>query len=118
VDPAADNAQRVFEALRDFGAPLANVSIEDFRNPDLVYQIGVEPLRIDVLMGVAGLEFDTAWQNRAQADFAGEPVGVLCRSDWIIAKRASGRAQDRIDTRNLLRYKPKSCKGRSSRRPF
>ncbi len=47
VRPSPDNARRVWEALARFGAPLENVTLDDFTNPDLVYQIGIEPNRID-----------------------------------------------------------------------
>jgi hypothetical protein len=55
VEPVSANAQRVFAALAEFGAPMNEVQVEDFANPELVFQIGIEPLRIDIMMGIKGL---------------------------------------------------------------
>lgn len=52
VDPTPDNAMRVYKALASFGAPLQGVTRENFMDPGLVFQIGVEPSRVGVLMGL------------------------------------------------------------------
>lgn len=48
VNPDARNAPRGLAALTDFGAPLHDLSVEDQSRPGLIFQIGVEPLLIDV----------------------------------------------------------------------
>jgi len=55
VRATPENAARVFRALRRFGAPLRDITARDFIKTDLVYQIGVAPNRIDILMGIAGV---------------------------------------------------------------
>lgn len=45
VRPDADNAQRAFDALADFRAPLADLSVADLATPGLIFQIGVPPVR-------------------------------------------------------------------------
>lgn len=91
------NAQAVFAALRAFGAPLSGMSADDFSQPGTFYQMGVPPVRVDVLMSVPGLEFEDAWSNRVAADFDGVPVNFISKADLIVSKRASGRPQDLID---------------------
>jgi len=49
VEPEIKNAKRVYEALKEFGAPLKDISVADFANKNLVYQIGVEPVRVDII---------------------------------------------------------------------
>jgi hypothetical protein len=49
-----DNAARVFRALAEFGAPLSGVRPADFAKPDLICQLGVPPLRVDVLTSYYG----------------------------------------------------------------
>src|SRR5882762_9294736 len=51
VNPTPENAQRVWSALQQFGAPLNNLGLrrEDLVNPDTVCQVGVPPRRIDLL---------------------------------------------------------------------
>jgi len=64
VKPDMKNAQRVYQALKKFGAPLKNISVQDFTNKKLIYQIGVAPVRVDIIMGIPGINFDRAWLNR------------------------------------------------------
>ena len=99
VEPA--NAQRVFAALVQFGAPLGSMTVADFSEEGFVYQIGVAPIRVDILMSIDGLSFAEAWPNRVSIDFGGISAWVIGRDDLIIAKRASGRPQDLIDADNL-----------------
>ncbi|MEM1210825.1 MAG: nucleotidyltransferase [Planctomycetota bacterium] len=101
VRPTAENAERVWQALVDFGAPLNAVNQDDFKLPDTVFQIGVAPVRIDLLSSVEGLEFDQAWEGRIQTRLLGEPVSVLNREDLLTSKRAAGRDRDLIDADRL-----------------
>jgi hypothetical protein len=102
VDPSASNAQAVFVALRQFGAPLTGLTSLDFSSPGTYYQIGVAPVRIDILMSIDGVEFSDAWAGREQRQFGGLMANFLCRADLIRNKRASGRLQDLADVEQLL----------------
>ena len=97
VRPDPANAPRVLEALRNFGAPLHDLSESDLSEPGIVFQIGVEPLRIDILTRIDGVTFTEAWDGRVLANFAGIPVTVLSRAHLVQNKRASGRKQDLAD---------------------
>jgi len=85
------------DALAAFGAPLQDLTEADLIQPDLVFQIGVAPLRIDVLTGIDAVSFEDAWANRAISEFMGQKVPVLCIADLIRNKRAVGRTQDLAD---------------------
>ncbi len=63
--------------------------------------MGVPPIRIDILMGIPGLEFEHAWDKRVEVDFDGLMVSFISREDLITAKRSSGRPQDMIDADRL-----------------
>jgi hypothetical protein len=65
------------------------------------FQIGVEPVRIDILTPITGLEFDAAWERRITADFGGESAPVLSRADILAAKIAAGRLRDLKDASRL-----------------
>ena len=95
------NASAVFKALREFGAPLSGLKEEDFAEEGYFYQMGVPPVRVDVFMGVPGLEFQAAWERRMENDIDGLLVPYISREDLITAKLASGRPQDLIDVQNL-----------------
>ena len=64
VRSTPENADRVLQALRAFGAPLFDLSCDDLLRPDVVFQIGVAPNRIDILTGITGVAFEDAWRNR------------------------------------------------------
>lgn len=102
VNPTTDNARRVWSALAEFGAPLDAVTIEDFAAPNVVFQIGVDPLRIDILTHIDGISFADATSDRADTSFGGEPTFVLSKRALIQNKRASGRTQDLADVEKLL----------------
>jgi hypothetical protein len=81
VRPSVDNAARVYRALVAFGAPMADLTLEDLAVSGTIFQIGVEPNRIDVVTSVDGLEFEDLLKN----------------------KRAVARPQDLLDVERLER---------------
>jgi hypothetical protein len=91
------NAVSVYSALKEFGAPLVGLNEDDFSEEGYFYQMGVPPMRVDIMMGIPGLAFEQAWDNRVEIDFDGLSVPFISRNDLITAKRASGRPQDLID---------------------
>jgi hypothetical protein len=105
VRPHVANAKHVIDALQAFGAPTGAVSEGDFVRPGITFQIGVEPVRIDVITAVDGLTFEPAWEGRVRAEYGGIPVFVLSLQDLIANKRASGRPQDLADIAALERQR-------------
>ena len=108
VRPSAGNAERVFNALTRFGAPLqaAGVTAADFGRPGLVYQIGLPPRRIDILTEISGVGFDEVWESRATAEVEGRSIGFNGRTALLTNKRATGRPQDVADAARLERISP------------
>ena len=96
------NARAVYKALQEFGAPLSGLTADDFSEQGYFYQMGAPPMRVDVLMGIPGVEFESAWRRRVEVDFDGLLVPFISRADLITAKRASASPQDVIDIRALL----------------
>lgn len=103
IEPTAENAERVWRALAEFGAPLGDLGIDqrDFTRPDIVAQLGLPPNRIDFLTGVSGLTFESAWKRRIEAPVEGVMVPVLGIEDLVANKQATGREKDRADIRGL-----------------
>src|SRR5438270_974135 len=91
------NAQRVWRALRQFGAPLSELTPDDLKTPDLVFQIGVAPRRIDLLTSIDGVHFDEAWPQRKIIEVEGLRFAVIGHSHLIQNKKAVGRPQDLAD---------------------
>ncbi len=101
VAPEPSNAARVWQALRRFGAPLNDITPADFCDEQIIYQIGVAPNRIDILMSVTGLVFRQAYARRVLGAYDGEPIPILARADLIRAKQTSNRPQDQLDVGRL-----------------
>ena len=97
VRSSGENADRVWAALVEFGAPLSDLSREDLQQDDIVFQIGVPPSRIDLLTSISGVTFDDAWAGRLEVQIEGLVVPVLGRAALIANKRASGRPKDIAD---------------------
>ena len=95
TDPG--NAAAVYKSLREFGAPLAGLTAVDFSEEGYFYQMGAPPVRVDILMGIPGLQFMEAWERRIEVRFDDLPVAFISRQDLITSKRASGRPQDLLD---------------------
>lgn len=95
------NSQAVFRALTQYGAPLGDLSPEDFMDGS-TFQIGQPPARVDILQQIDGLTFDQAWENRVGGMIDGEvQINVISRDDLIRNKLASGREQDILDVKKL-----------------
>ena len=119
LDPAPGNARRALDALRDFfgGADLG-YTIADLTDPRWIIQLGVAPVRIDLLSQLPGCPtFNAAWKTRVEARFGAVPAYYLGLDELIRAKEAAGRAQDRADARLLRQAKDRGQRTkRSSRR--
>jgi hypothetical protein len=103
VEPTVENAHRVWQALAAFGAPLGSLGLResDFAAPGQVVQLGLPPLRIDVLTSISGVDFAEAWQERVDGVLFDVPVAFLGRVSFIANKRASARPRDRFDLEAL-----------------
>ena len=101
VDANPQNAARVVEALKAFGAPMSEISEADFATPGVVYQIGISPGRIDILTELTGLTFEDAWPDRVRGRFGEIEVDFIGREAFVRNKRAIGRAKDLGDIESL-----------------
>ena len=100
VRPTVDNASAVFDALVEFGAPLAEITADDFAVAGTVYQIGVVPSRIDILTEIDGVSWNQVGSVMLHVDDL--PVPFLNLESLKRNKASTGRAKDRLDL-ELLR---------------
>jgi len=87
--------------LRASGTALLDLTEHDLATPGIVFQIGVEPFRVDILTAISGVTFGEAWKNRVSLEVEGVRVLLLGRSDFIANKRATGRLKDLADIEAL-----------------
>jgi hypothetical protein len=101
VHNSAENSIRLVAALRQFGAPLDHdgISADTFTGKQVVYQIGVAPVRVDILTEITAVEFSHAWQKKVASSFFGVPVHFISLDDLLTNKRALGRDRDLADLR-------------------
>jgi hypothetical protein len=107
VRATSENALKVWNALARFGAPLVaqKVTVRDFCEPGVVYQIGQPPRRIDILTKISGLNFSEAWESRVPGDLDGATVYFIGRDALLQNKTAAGRAKDLADVERLTKKK-------------
>jgi hypothetical protein len=107
VRPDRANAKLVYRALAAFGAPLSafDVGEADFATYDGVLQMGVSPLRIDILNRAGGITFDEAVAAGDTFDLEGRAIPVIGRAALLKNKRAVARVQDLADVQALERIK-------------
>jgi hypothetical protein len=101
VSTDTENSKAVYAALKEFGAPLKKLTPADFVQEGYFYQMGRPPFRLDVMMSIPGVTFETAWKNREKVQVGELVIQFISRADLIKAKEASGRPQDLIDAEEL-----------------
>ena len=100
-----ENAKAVMRAIRAFGAPLIGLTEADFHKPGMVFQIGTEPQRIDIISAVDGLDYADASRRAVRMNVDGLELKVIAIDDLIVNKRASGRPKDIADAQALEKLK-------------
>jgi hypothetical protein len=95
------NAQAVYSALSEFGAPLAKLTAEDFTREGYFYQMGRAPFRLDIMMSIPAVKFESAWKGRVEVKIEDISVPFIARKDLMASKKSSGRPQDLIDLDKL-----------------
>lgn len=95
--------ETIYQALREFGAPLTRLTPEDFKDKKMILQIGVAPVRIDIMMGLPGIRAEQAWKTRRKGRYGRTSVNILNLPELIQSKRKAGRPQDKLDVDKLTR---------------
>jgi hypothetical protein len=101
VKPDIKNAQRIMTSLAEFGFGSLELSAADFEKPDMVVQLGVPPVRIDILTSINGVTWEDAFAGRAEGTYGDVTVYYIGRKQLIATKRATGRKQDIADLEAL-----------------
>ncbi len=101
VRPDAANARRVLTALVAFGFGDVGLTVEDFQRDDSVVQLGVPPVRVDLLTSLSGLTWEEAFRCRTLGVLGGVEVSFLGRDQFVLNKRSTGRAKDLADLEAL-----------------
>lgn len=101
VHPSPENARKILSALADFGFSSLNLTIEDFQNPNAVVQLGVPPVRIDIITSITGVTWEDADKGKQEGLYGDVTVHFLGKEQYITNKRATGRKKDLADLESL-----------------
>lgn len=101
VRPDNKNAQRIVNALADFGFSSLDLTVDDFQNQDKVIQLGVPPVRIDLITSISGVTWEEANASKEPGVFGDVDVCYIGKTQYIANKRASGRKKDLADIEAL-----------------
>jgi hypothetical protein len=101
VRPTSENAERILAALDEFGFGSLNLSKDDFTTPGMVVQLGVPPVRVDIITRLSGVSWEKAEAGKVAGCYADIAVFFISRDDFIANKKATGRAKDAADIEAL-----------------
>ena len=101
VEASTDNADKMLNVLEKFGFKNAGITKDDFLKSDQIIQLGIAPLRIDIITSISGVSFKEAWNNRTKGKYGNISANFISKSDLIKNKKATGRAQDIADIEKL-----------------
>ena len=101
VEPSKENAKKLYNTLKEYGAPLHDINEETFTKENVIYQIGIEPVRIDVITEISGVSFKEAYASKNEIEYEGLKIPFLSKEKLIKNKKASGRAKDLLDAEQL-----------------
>ena len=104
VHPTSENARKIIAALTEFGFGSVGLSPSDFDHPGQVVQLGVPPVRIDLVTVIDGVSWDSASSGKAKGHYANVPVHYLGRKDFLANKKATGRLRDLADIEAIHTY--------------
>lgn len=101
IKPDQDNAQKVLKVLKDFGFAALDLSINDFSMPDKVVQLGISPVRVDIITSITGLTWEQIAPNRVKGTYGDVPVFYIGKQEFIKNKKAISRYKDLADIEAL-----------------
>lgn len=105
INNSLENAELILRVLKDFGFEKLDITIEDLISPNKIIQLGMEPMRIDIMTSVSGLEFNNSFKNKVVTNYLDTTAYFININDLIQNKRKSGRKKDLYDIDWIEQYK-------------
>jgi hypothetical protein len=97
VRPDSENAKRILRALEEFGFGSLGLKVKDFATLDKVVQLGVAPVRIDIVTSLTGVSWEDVDAGRVAGTYGGLKVYYIGKREFTLNKRALGRKKDLAD---------------------
>lgn len=97
VKSDAANAESIMRALLEFGFGSLELKSSDFEQEGQVIQLGLPPVRIDILTSITGISWEQAQEGSIRGEFGDLKVRYIGRNEFILNKKALGRIKDLAD---------------------
>lgn len=104
IEKSIENAKNIQKAFEAFPVP-HEITVNELNTENLVLQIGIEPMRIDVLTDIDGVDFSDAWKHKTNNSLFGETIHFISLHDLIQNKTATDRPKDKYDVLELEKLK-------------
>ena len=101
IKPDHENAQRIIKVLEDFGFSSLELSVADFQDENKIVQLGLPPIRIDIITSISGVTWEEADASKESGFFGDVSVFYIGKTQYVTNKRATGRAKDIADIEAL-----------------
>jgi hypothetical protein len=98
---SAINIQRLQKALGKFGFTANDLPSELLNSKGNIITFGTEPVRVDIINEISGVEFNNAWKKRVRGKYGTAKVNFINKSDLIKNKTSTQRLQDKADAEKL-----------------
>jgi len=95
------NAQRIIKVLEEFGFSSLELSSDDFQKKDRVVQLGLPPVRIDIITSISGVSWEQADASKEPGMYGDVPVFYIGKNQYVANKKATGRTKDIADIEAL-----------------
>jgi hypothetical protein len=101
VESTRTNGEKVVAALRAFGFGTMKITPEDFMEPNQILQLGISPVRIDILTTIDGVDFEQAFKARVLHTQDDIRIPIINLEALRQNKKVSGRLKDLLDLQEL-----------------
>lgn len=118
VLPDNANATRLMQALAEFGFGRAGIPKSAFLREGTVVTLGVQPHQVDLLTSISKAPTAAVLNASQEVEIWGMRLAIVSLRDLMRAKKATGRAKDKIDYAELraLHAAPRKSKRDASKR--
>lgn len=114
VEPKKENVERLLRVLKDFGFGMIGLRDKDFLDSNMVVQLGYEPVRIDILSSIPGVDFVAAYNSKVGGKFGRQKAWFISLDDLLRNKRAVKRKQDVADVAALQKARRVKAKKKTT----
>ncbi len=108
-----ENAERLLQAITEFGFGSLGLEAQDFVKEDMIVQLGYPPLRIDIITSISGIDdYKQLFENAISIEAENMQLNIISLDDLIKNKESTNRSIDRTDAQKLKKIREKLSKNK------